>query len=392
MSSAPTPTARRHDLDRLRILAVLLLFPFHVARIFNVGEDWYVKNAQESKALSWAIINFVDPWHMPLLFALAGAATWFALGHRTGRAYARERVKRLLVPLVFGLLVVVPPQPYLAQLRFDDAERSYPGFLSGYFTDTSDLSGYTGGLTPAHLWFILYLLILALVALPLLLRLRHSADRDEGNDVGRPWMLAAIPIALLLSEALPAPEEVDSPFTYLVFFVAGFLLVGSGSMAEAVRRRWPWFLLAGIATMTVVFAVWVTGTDADWSEGSALDAGFQLVESTNAWLWVLGLFGAAGAYLAAADTALLRYANEAAYPYYVLHQTVIVVIGYAVVGWDLGIAPKYAIILAGSVAATAVLYDVAVRRASATRSLFGLKPKRRPALDPGSRERTAAVR
>ncbi len=72
---------RRHDIDWLRIIAVFLPIPFHTARIFDLWETNYVKNGQTSDALSY-LIAVIAPWHMPLLFALAGAASWFALGRR----------------------------------------------------------------------------------------------------------------------------------------------------------------------------------------------------------------------------------------------------------------------------------------------------------------------
>ena len=98
---------RRWDIDWLRVLAVLMLFPFHTARIFNNYEPFYVKNAEWSDALTY-FIYIVHPWHMPLLFLLAGASTWFALGFRSGRQYTKERFVRLLIPFIFGLLVIVP--------------------------------------------------------------------------------------------------------------------------------------------------------------------------------------------------------------------------------------------------------------------------------------------
>lgn len=131
--------------------------------------------------------------------------------------------------------------------------------------------------------------------------------------------------------------------------------------------------------MAAAYAVWISGADERWGDGSAQDVLFQLVESSNAWLWALGLIGAAGALLSRPETRLLRYANEAAYPWYILHQTVIVAVAYAVVGWDLGVLPKYAILLATSLALTLLLYEVVVRRWNAVRFLFGLKPKPRAA-------------
>ena len=115
---------RRYDIDWLRIAAVLLLIPFHTARVFKVGEQFYAKNEQLSPALQRFIV-FVQPWHMSLLFVLAGAASWFALGYRSGGRYAAERLKRLLVPFLFGLVVIIPPQAYFGMLTNTDADRSW---------------------------------------------------------------------------------------------------------------------------------------------------------------------------------------------------------------------------------------------------------------------------
>lgn len=364
-------TARRHDLDRLRVLAVLLLLPFHSARVFNVDSDWYVKNPRESPLLSWFVVDFLDPWHMPLLFVLAGMATWFALGHRSPATYVRERTSRLLVPAAFGILVIVPPQPFLAQLRYPGHESSYLGFLTGgYFTNVGDLTGYDGAFTPGHMWFVVYLFVFSLVALPLFAWLRRRA---VAHDIGRAWMLVATPFLLLLAEAFPSPADAWSPFTTLALFVCGFVLASSETLGDIARRRWKAILSAGVATMAAVYAVEIAGPSI--SEDSVADAAYQLLESSNTWLWVLGLIGAAGTYLARPSTPSLRYANEAAYPWYILHQTVIVAVAYVVVGWDLGVAPKYLLVLAFSTAITLMAYEFVVRRAYVMRFLFGVKPR-----------------
>ncbi len=103
--------ARRYDIDWLRVLAVLLLFPFHVSRVFNAEDPFYVKAAHLSMPLSYGL-NFISVWHMPLLFLLAGASTFFALGKRSSRQYIGERVKRLAVPFMFGFLLLIPPQTW----------------------------------------------------------------------------------------------------------------------------------------------------------------------------------------------------------------------------------------------------------------------------------------
>ena len=103
--------ARQHYIDWLRVLAVLLLFPFHTLRVYNAGELWYVKAARLSTAVAY-LLDFISAWHMQLLFLLAGASTCFALRKRSNRQYVGERFVRLGVPFVFGVLVLVPPQCY----------------------------------------------------------------------------------------------------------------------------------------------------------------------------------------------------------------------------------------------------------------------------------------
>src|SRR5512134_1626183 len=68
---------RLHYIDWLRVLAVLLLFPFHVSRVFNAGEPFYIKGPELSEALNLTL-GFINQWHMPLLFLLAGASTYLA--------------------------------------------------------------------------------------------------------------------------------------------------------------------------------------------------------------------------------------------------------------------------------------------------------------------------
>lgn len=381
---------RRHDIDRLRILAVLLLFPFHSARVFDAGANFYVRNAQESEGLGWTVVTFLDPWQMGLLFVLAGMASWFAFGHRSPRQYAAERTRRLLLPFVFGILLVVPLQQYLGALQHSGADPSFGLWVGDYWGMQGEIGGYDGAFTFGHLWFIIYLFLYSLIALPLLVRLHRRAT---SRDIGRPWMLVAAPVLFVVTEGLPSLEGTWNFFTALALFIGGFVIASSERLQAAIRRTWRWLLAGGVITMGVAYAVWISGADERWGDGTAQDVLFQLVESSNTWLWVLGLIGAAGALLSRPETRLLRYANEAAYPWYILHQTVIVAVAYVVVGWDLGVLPKYAILLATSLALTLLLYEVVVRRWNAVRFLFGLKPKPRAAAGflPPPRPAPAAI-
>mgnify|MGYP001025463243 FL=1 len=146
---------RLHYIDWLRVLAVLLLFPFHTWRIFNAGDPFYVKSAYLSQTIN-SVIWFIDFWHMPLLFLLAGASTYFALRKRTGLQYAGERLLRLGVPLLFGWAVLIPPQTWYGA-RFNSG---YTGSFFSYLTSGDWLvwnvqggGDYYGGFGIGQLWF-----------------------------------------------------------------------------------------------------------------------------------------------------------------------------------------------------------------------------------------------
>ena len=99
---------RRHDIDNLRWGMILLLFPFHAALVFGGGEFggffvWLGRNI-----FLHAFVTFVYPWFMSLLFVLAGVSAHYSLNKRTTAAFLSERVRKLLLPLLLGLLFLVP--------------------------------------------------------------------------------------------------------------------------------------------------------------------------------------------------------------------------------------------------------------------------------------------
>lgn len=100
---------------------------------------------------------------MPMLFFIAGASTQFALEKRILKDYFQERIKRLLIPIIFGIIVIIPPQTYLARLWRKESNLNYFEHLKFFFTNIGDFTGFDGGFTPAHLWFIAYLFVVSIV-------------------------------------------------------------------------------------------------------------------------------------------------------------------------------------------------------------------------------------
>ena len=378
-ASSARRAARRHDVDWLRIAAVLLLIPYHTARVFNWEEDFYIKN-DPTDGVAQAFIDFVGPWHMSLLFLLAGVATWLAFRFRSGGQYAAERVKRLLVPFIFGVLVIVPPQTWLAYNTHRDADLTYWEYLPKFFTTADEgFTGYTGGFTPAHLWFILCLFVFALVGLPLFLWLRGRGGRVV-TGLGRLWSTPA-PLIVIPALALVVPWYLmgddlsgQPPIGFFVIVVLGFLLFGDERILAAIGRHWRWILGLGVAvSLAYLWAEPRAGALWDTFAGYSL---MKLLYETGVWCMLLGLLGLAQRYLTAGGR-VLAYSTEAAYPFYILHQTVIVAVAYLVVQWEVASGFKFAAIACASFGLTLLVYEVAVRRWGPVRFLFGMKPRKR---------------
>lgn len=140
---------RRHDLDWLRVLCVLLLIPFHVALIFVLDPFtiMYIRDSVNSSVLAEAT-GFIHMWHMPMLFMISGAATYFALRVRSAGEYIRERFLRLFIPLVFGILTFVP---FTIYIQHNDVLSLPEGFARFFHIDLNQLDGMNGAFTPAYL-------------------------------------------------------------------------------------------------------------------------------------------------------------------------------------------------------------------------------------------------
>ena len=360
---------RRHDLDWLRVIAVFLLLPFHSARVFDPFEDFYVHSAATSEALFWSVIAFIATWQMELLFVLAGAASWYAFGRRDAHEYRIERVKRLLVPFLFGLVLIVPIQSYLA-IAWRGGSASIPAFTADYWTMQREFGGYDGGFTFGHLWFILYLFLYSIVAAPLFARWRALTEPRRWVR----WYLILMPLVLFLGDAVPYPEDGPQNLFYsFTLFIAGFLLVSEPRLETAIDDAWRW--LAPVAGALIATQLWlgISGTGDRWDRG-AMSVVLDVWSATVTWVSVLALL-ALGKRFLSFETAFVRWGNEAAYPIYLLHQSVIIVVAYAVLtAFTVPALPGFLVVFGGSLLVTVALYELVVQRTNATRFVFGMKP------------------
>jgi glucans biosynthesis protein C len=365
---------RKYYIDWLRNFVIILLIPFHVARIFDYWEVNYVKSAQLSWGLSWFIV-VISYWFMPIMFWLAGSSSWYALEFRTGGRYLKERIQRLLVPLIFGIIIIVPPQGYLAKLSNPDYNKSYLQFLPEYFRDFSDLSGYFGTFTPAHLWFILYLFIISLIGLPVLLAFKKEGGRKVLSKLSSylsiPWVYISMFILLTATEPLPSPGG-KNLFFFFFLFLAGYITTADNrfeALIDKLKFKVLLFLIPYIPLFLFLTSKWAGLPD--FAPKSILLA---FVRNLALWFTQIVLLGYGKKYLNF-DSKVLRYMNEAAFPVYVIHQTILLIIGFFVLRTNLGIVPEFILTTLISFISCFGIYEFFIRRIGVMRWIFGLKPR-----------------
>jgi hypothetical protein len=364
---------RFYDIDWLRVVGMLLIFSFHNARFFD-DEDWHVKNFQLDFGMS-VYVSVLVQFIMPLFFLLSAIAIYYALQRRTGREFLRERVNRLLVPLVFGIFTHVMLQVYFERVTHNQFTGAFWQFIPHYFDGWYGFGGNFAWMG-LHLWYLLMLFVFSWLMLPLFRWLQASQVSARLADFfTRPFAatLLFLPVAVVEVLVNLSPDTIGmrsfggwSPLTYLVIFVLGYLLATDPRYRPAIEKmRFISLIYALSMTLGGFYLVLETGLSTYSPEISVL-RGF------NTWAWLLAFLGFASRHLNFSN-GFLKYANDAVLPFYILHQTVILVIGFFIRDWTLGVFPKYLFLASLSFIIIMVLYEFIVKRIGVLRFLFGMK-------------------
>ena len=367
----------RYDfLDWLRVIAIFVLLFFHTGMMF-VGWGWHIENDEVLTALR-VPMDISHRLRMPLLFLVAGAGMWFALGNRHGGGLIKERTIRLLIPVLAGMLLIVPPQIYFERLFRGQWDG---GFLSFFFERVLQFRPYPDGdFSWHHLWFVVYLYVYVFLLLPLLLWWR-SAKKVVKPGV---W-LYALGLPLALNEAILKPLYPESHKLIGDWYIFNHYLMLTlyGCLLASMRNAWDWFatrrqLSLGITLVVFGIAMLMFETGVIERDTPA-DA---LVANVFTWTALMAFIGYGRRYLSFCNP-LLRWARDASYPIYILHQTVIIAIGYWVIQQPWNAWTKFALVVLGTMAICVALYE-GIRRFSLTRLLFGMKASGKVRKDRGS--------
>jgi hypothetical protein len=382
---------RRLDLDWVRILAFALLIFYHVGMLY-VSWGFHIKSVHR---LTWLepLMLFLNPWRLSLLFLVSGVATRFMLGKYRLGAFVRARSARLLIPLIFGMLVIVPPQSYLQIVE----ALGYPAGFVDYYVQHYLAFGAQFCPNPCivlptwnHLWFVVYLWIYTMALVGVLALLPALADRFGTNlatllSGPRLLILPCLLFAawrLFLYPAFPSTHALFGDWynhaDYATSFLFGFLLAKqAGAWTEIERQRRV--ALAIAAGLFLVFMLLRAGLGASLIPQSALISFARIAYGSYQWLAMAAVLGFARRYFTA-DGRVRRYLTDAIFPYYIVHQTAIILIAHALRGSGLSAGLEASTVIVGTALTCVVTYEI-VRRINWLWPLFGLRMEARA---PGS--------
>lgn len=368
---------RRYDLDWIRILGMATIFFYHCGRFFNL-EDWHVKNNVLSPDIT-IILAILGIWMMPLFFMISAMSSYYSLTKRSPKQYISERFKRLIVPLIFGIFVIiVPVQVYIERVSHGQFSGSFIDFYPHYFDGLYAVGGNFAWMG-LHLWYLEFLFIFSLLTLPLFVVARKqkysSLVSHTASFFTKPGTIFLLAIPVIAVEIFVGQYRDNiigiqsfggwSLLTYLTFFIIGYFLSLDPRFRDIVeKQRIPALLIAiGITLLGIVSYVYNLESVGNYQD---------ILTAADSWCWLLAIFGFGSKYLNF-NHSILKYANEAVLPFYILHQTVIVVIGFWMAQWEIGVLEKYLILSSLSFVTIMIVYEEVIRRINIMRILFGMK-------------------
>jgi hypothetical protein len=372
-------TGRHYGMDWLRIGAFQLLILYHVGMAFV---PWYYQVKLVAPGIAWATIPMflLNPWRLSLLFVVSGYASAALYAKQGGGAgFLRSRMARLGIPLIFGMAVVVVPQPWVWLATHFDYGHGFGYFVVDDYYRFQKIDGVAMP-TWMHLWFVVYLLVytvflVSLLSLPV--RWRRACLRMAERVLAGPlllpvgilWVYAARSIGTGWEESHALVSDWSAHATYLPAFLFGAALRWSDRLLPVIGRWWPAASVAALGGWLVLAStelLWPGNTVAPhWAWTS-----FQIARSVESWCAIIALIGMADRF-ANVDHRWRPMLAEAVFPFYLIHQTIIVVAGYALLSTATGPLARFAILLLVTILGCWAFYLVG-RRVDWLRPAIGL--------------------
>jgi glucans biosynthesis protein C len=381
-----TTSSRLAFLDGLRVAAFALLIPYHVG-MYYVTWDWHVKSAAASTALE-PFMQLSSPWRLGLLFFIAGATCHGLFAKRGALGTLKDRALRLLLPLVFGMAVIVTPQAYYEVLtkapQLLPGDGGYLDFWAAYLQGGKYCRGNDCMDVPTwnHLWFLPYLWLYASLGAVV-----AACMRGRSRAVALPawvWLLLpGLPLALLRVLVMPhwptTHDLVHDLYNHLQYgwlFALGWASrtpLAAGFWAAALRLRWA---ALGVSLASWAVLLVFNQRYADAMPPDAVMAAARILRGSLTWFAIVAASGWAQRAFTRESPAL-RQAGAAVFFFYILHQSVIVVLSQWLKPAGLPWGLEALLLIALTFAVCAVSYLLA-RRVPGLALMLGIQRRARP--------------
>jgi peptidoglycan/LPS O-acetylase OafA/YrhL len=294
---------------------------------------------------------------------LAGICTRFSLKKRSDKEYLKERVKKLLVPFIMGLILIVPFQTFFARKYFYHYTGNFIDNYKMFFSTLTDFSGYDGGFTPGHLWFILYLFIISFISLLLKNILKSKMKIVKIENINMVHIIIFFVPILGMNYVLNI-EGGYSIGKYLTLFILGYYLLSSDTIISKLsKNNMALFILYAVSTVLLLYLY----IKYDFLGGILFDALFVF----SGWMGVLSILVIGKSHLNFSNKITVYFAKSS-YPIYIFHQTILIAIAYYTVQLTSSVFFQVIIIMFGSFVLTMLCYEI-IKRIPLVKTLFGIK-------------------
>ena len=375
---------RYYYIDSLRVIAILMMFVYHVFMIFVAEWDWHIKNSETSNVLL-EINYWMASFRMPLLFFVSGYISFILMQRLHWKEFTIQRFTRLIIPTIIWTFFLVAPQIYF--------ERKLEGIDQNYFEFYQSFLEFkwwpNGNFHWLHLWFIPYLFCYNILSIPLFytlqkknkLTLALNTFFKKPNSIFVFVFIAILPYTFLSVHYKTTHDLINdiARHSFFIFFIiAGLLFCKFPQVMEILkdkRRLFLKFAFSSILAINVLrwngwepFDIWV-----NWIEKPQTYLFIGLL-NFNSWMWVFSSLGYGKRYLNK-NNGLLKYMNIAVYPFYILHQTVIVILAYYVVQTKDEASLKLLFLIFVCFSIIILIYHLFIRPYNSIRFIFGMKKK-----------------
>jgi len=374
---------RRYDLDWLRIIAFGLLIFYHIG-MFYVSWDFHVKSTHAGPTIE-PLMKLINPWRMTVLFIISGIALRYAMDRAPVGRFLWKRFWRLLLPLVFGIHVIVAPQSWLELLEKQEITATFWPFYKTYLAGQSDYSIIVP--TWNHLWYLAYLIVYTFTLAAIYPLIKKVGARRKTAHSRLPWLYSAvviIPVVIFalhenwLEDVFPSThalvDDWSNHLLYFPFILLAFIYAKSQSVWQIIDRLFvPACLAGGLLAIWQLFVWSLTADDVGAVPYIEIWVVLHsLAEPAYAWACILVAFGLVRRFANRSSPAL-SYMTEAIFPWYILHQTFIVMAGFWFTRKDIPAITEFICVTCATIAGCLLTHEIIIRRSRLLRPVFGLK-------------------